>query len=59
MRETSLIMSIQLIPPKPVPQPKYEYQKLQYGFGMARGIDTHVMSEESPKSDDIKMKRNN
>ena len=45
-------MSSKFIPSTPTPQPKYEYQKLQYGFGMVRGSDTRVKAEESPKVDD-------
>lgn len=33
-------------------QPKYDYQKPQYGFAMVSGSDTRARAEESPKVDD-------
>lgn len=46
--DEKLIMSSKLIPPAPTQHPKYEYQKLQYGFGMVSADKPNVKTKEAP-----------
>ena len=56
--DEKLIMSSKLIPPIPTQHPKYEYQKLQYGFGMVSANKQNVKIEEAPDKANLTSREN-